>query len=229
MKCLRVSAVCKAVALAAVSVLALSGCAGVFHDSIVGNVKPVTVPPPAPALADGSIFQGNRSNRALFEDLRPHRVGDLLTVLFDEQVSASKRSQSSANRSSKTSFSPDLVPAGLERLGDYGMDIKSGTDFKGGGATSAGNTFTGTLTVTVVKVLGNGNLRVRGEKQIAINKGTEFIRFSGTVDPRHIGTNNSVLSTRVADARIEYVGDGYISDAQRMGWLQHLMLDIWPF
>jgi len=80
-----------------------------------------------------------------------------------------------------------------------------------------------------LELLSNGNLRVRGEKQIAINQGTEFIRFAGVVDPQVIRGDNSVLSTRVADARIEYVGDGYINEAQHMGWLQRFFLNISPF
>ncbi|WP_260459727.1 flagellar biosynthetic protein FliO [Enterobacter ludwigii] len=88
---------------------------------------------------------------------------------------------------------------------------------------------TGTITVTVNELLPNGNLRVVGEKQIAINQGTEFIRFSGVVNPRFISGGNTVPSTQVADARIEYVGNGYINEAQNMGWLQRLFLNLSPF
>jgi len=227
MKCLPVSASCKA--LLAAAVLALAGCAQLPHDSVVGEVPPVPVPPAAPAQPNGAIFQGNRGTRPLFEDLRPRAVGDLLTVVFNEQVSASKSSQSSASRDSETGFSPEVVPDGLEQLGQYGLDLQGTHAFQGSGGTQARNTFTGTITVTVVQVLANGNLRVRGAKQIAINQGTEYIRFAGTVDPRTIGAGNSVLSSRVADARIEYVGEGYISEAQHMGWLQRLLINIAPF
>ena len=81
----------------------------------------------------------------------------------------------------------------------------------------------------IPNVMNNGNLRVRGEKQIAINQGTEFIRFSGVVNPRTITAQNTVPSTQVADARIEYVGDGYINEAQHMGWLQRFFLNVSPF
>lgn len=70
--------------------------------------------------------------------------------------------------------------------------------------------------------------RVVGEKQIAINQGTEFIRFSGVVNPRTISGSNTVPSTQVADARIEYVGNGYINGAQNMGWLQRFFLNLSP-
>ena len=82
--------------------------------------------------------------------------------------------------------------------------------------------------MTVVDVMPNGNLRVHGEKQIAINQGVEYIRFSGVIDPLKITGQNTVSSTAVADARIEYVGDGYINEAQHMGWLQRFFLNISP-
>jgi len=210
--------------------LALTGCSHFVHKPVVAEMPPVQIPAPPPPAANGSIFQtASYGNRPLFEDQRPRMPGDVLTVVFNEQVSASKSSQSSASRKSESSFDPTVVPNGLSALGKLGVDLKGGHDFQGSGGSNANNTFTGTITVTVVQVLNNGNLRVHGEKQIAINQGTEYIRFAGTVDPRTISGDNSVLSTRVADARIEYVGDGYINDAQRMGWLQRAMLKVWPF
>lgn len=83
--------------------------------------------------------------------------------------------------------------------------------------------------MTVDRLLANGNLHAVGEKQIAINQGTEFIRFSGVVNPRTITGTNTVSSNQVADARIEYVGDGYINEAQTMGWLQRFFMNISPF
>jgi len=80
-----------------------------------------------------------------------------------------------------------------------------------------------------MQVMPNGHLRVRGDKQIAINQGTEFIRFSGLVNPRSITGENTVSSTQVSQARIEYVGDGYINEAQRMGWLHRILLNVSPF
>ena len=110
-----------------------------------------------------------------------------------------------------------------------GVVVSGANDFTGSGGSQANNSFTGTITVSVLEVMNNGNLRVRGEKQIAINQGTEFIRFSGVVNPRTVTAQNTVPSTEVADARIEYVGDGYINEAQHMGWLQRFFLNVSPF
>lgn len=217
------------IAIALGLALLTAGCAQLPRSSVVSQEEWVDIPLPPPARADGAIYQPDRGYRPLFEDRRPRMAGDLLTVVFNEQVSASKRSESNANRSGAASLTSTVVPDGLESLTDYGFDIEGENDFKGGGGASARNTFTGTMTVTVLEVLPNANLRVRGEKQILINQGTEYIRFSGIIDPREISGANTVRSTEVADARIEYVGDGYIHEAQHMGWLQRLFLNLSPF
>lgn len=214
------SAVTKSIAV--VLVLLVAGCAQLPRSSVVSEAIPL----PPPVEPNGSIYQAERGYRPLFEDRRPRMAGDLLTIVFDEEVRASKSSASNASRTSSASLTSSVVPSGLESLTDYDFDIEGNNDFEGGGGASAKNTFTGTMTVAVLEVLPNGNLRVRGEKQILINQGTEYIRFSGVIDPREISGSNTVLSTQVANARIEYVDDGYIDEAQNMGWLQRLFLNL---
>ena len=174
----------------------------------------------------------NYGYQPIFEDRRPRNIGDTLTIVLQENVSASKSSSASANRNGSTGISFDTVPRMLAGLfgGDRAStEIGGKNDFAGKGGAAAKNTFSGTITVTVQELLVNGNLRVVGEKQIAINQGTEFIRFSGVVNPRTISASNTVISTQVSDARIEYVGNGYINEAQQMGWLQRLFLNLSPY
>ncbi|MFA5494432.1 MAG: flagellar basal body L-ring protein FlgH [Porticoccaceae bacterium] len=209
--------------------LAVAGCAG----------KPLLAPAESPTVAvvhelpevetNGSIYQQRRGYMPLFEDLRPRRVGDIITIVLNEQVSASKNSSSSANRAASGSLILDQLPDKLDDLAKLGFDLSGDQQFSGGGGSRANNTFTGTITVSVQDVMANGNLRVAGEKQIAINHGTEYIRFSGVVNPRTIMGQNTVPSSQVADARIQYVGDGYVSEAQRMGWLQRFFLNVSPY
>ncbi|MBY5967865.1 flagellar basal body L-ring protein FlgH [Halomonas denitrificans] len=213
----------------ALAVLALSGCAQIPHASVVGEQEQIEIPDRPLPVANGSIFQKARGYQPLFEDRRPRSVGDILTIVLDEEVSASKNSRSNADRDGSSSLTFTQVPDGLEDLLDYGFEIDGDSDFAGGGGSQANNSFTGTITVSVIEVMNNGNLRVRGEKQIAINQGTEFIRFGGVVNPRFITTQNTVPSTAVADARIEYVGNGYINEAQHMGWMQRFFLNVSPF
>lgn len=190
------------------------------------QIEIVDRPPPIP---NGSIYQARQGYQPLFEDRRPRAMGDILTIVLDEQVSASKNARTNASRNGSASLDLAQLPDVLDTLAEYGFDIAGASDFNGGGGAQANNSFTGTITVSVLEVMNNGNLRVRGEKQIGINQGTEFIRFSGVVNPRTITTQNTVPSTQVADARIEYVGDGYINEAQHMGWLQRFFLNISPF
>lgn len=186
--------------------------------------------------ANGAIFQSAQpayyGYQPLFEDRRPRNVGDILTINLQENVSASKNSSANANRAGKTGFLASILPGFMQGwLGGSNteLDVKGNSDFTGKGGANAQNTFKGTITVTVDQLLANGNLHVVGEKRIAINQGTESIRFSGVVNPRTIGADNSVSSTQVADARIEYVGDGYINESQNMGWLQRFFLNVSPY
>lgn len=214
----------------------LTGCACLPRKPLVeGNTSAVPVAIKHSA-GNGAIFQTggtlNYGYQPLFEDRRPRNVGDTLTIVLQENVSASKSSSASASRDGSTGLSLSATPRFLSGLlGNGRLNTKANgkNDFGGKGGAAAKNTFSGTITVTVNQVLENGNLHVVGEKQIAINQGTEFIRFSGVINPRTISGSNTVISTQVADARIEYVGNGYINEAQQMGWLQRLFLNLSPF
>lgn len=214
----------------------LTGCAYIPQKPLVGGETSAAPTPVAAASVNGAIFQSgqamNYGYQPMFEDRRPRNVGDTLTIALQENVSASKSSSATASRDGSTDVGMSTVPGFLSGLvggGKADASLSGTNDFAGKGGAAAKNTFSGTITVTVKQVLENGNLAVVGEKQIAINQGAEFIRFSGIVNPRTISASNTVVSTQVADARIEYVGNGYINEAQQMGWLQRLFLNLSPF
>lgn len=182
----------------------------------------------------GSIFQ-NVSNAAtnrytpLFEDRRARGIGDTIIVTLNERTNASKRSGSNVDRSGGIDFSvPTVLGIPLSFLRGTTLEAESNNTFDGGGASSSNNDFTGTITVTVIETLPNGNLLVSGEKQIGINQGHEFIRLSGIINPINI-VSNTVSSVQVADARIEYRANGYIDEVQTMGWLSRFFLNVSPF
>jgi flagellar L-ring protein precursor FlgH len=211
----------------------LGGCAQVPREPLVQ--QPMTARPEAPmrvaAPVNGAIYQAGAGAPALFEDRRPRHVGDILTILVSENVNASKSSAANASRSGSASAELGLIPALFSGLISSAQDAnasgKNTMSAKGG--ANAMNTFNGVITVTVVDLLPNGNLLVSGEKQMLINQGTEFIRFSGVVNPRLVSANNTVASSQVADVRIEYSAKGYIDEAQTMGWLQRMFLNVLPF
>jgi len=210
--------------------LLLSACATTTPPTAVH--QPMSVQPHtrvAAPPANGSIFNAT-SARPLFEDRRARHVGDTLTVNIAEKTAADKRSSSSADRSFETELDIPLI-SGLPLKSAQGAALKGGssTSFEGAGGNAASNNFTGTVTVTVIDVYPNGNLLVSGEKQIGLKEGEEFIRFSGVVNPTTVTAANTVQSTQVADARIEYRGNGALDSAQQMGWLARFFLNILPF
>ena len=193
--------------------------------------QPMTARPPveAPPPADGAIYHAGYSQHPLFEDVRARNVGDTIVIAIAENTSAATKSASSANKSGSIGLTA-AVPVGMRVRLNQGASM-SGSDsnkFAGDGASSGNNVFTGTITTTVTEVLPNGNLMVSGEKQIAINQGHEFIRFSGVVNPAMV-IGNTISSTQVADARIEYKASGYLNETQVMGWLQRFFLTFLPF
>ena len=188
-------------------------------------------PTPAPITppTNGSIFQAS-GHRPLFEDPRARLRGDIITVAIVEKNSASRTSSSTTSKTSDIKAGVAALGAlSTKALSNAALGANTANTYAGKGDTSNENAFGGTITVTVIDVLSNGNLVVAGEKQIGINHNLEFIRFAGVVNPVTLQAGNIVESTKIADARLEYTGRGYIDEAQRMGWLSRFFLTASPF
>ena len=226
----------RTVASACSMLVLLAACAIAPPASVHQPMTARPAPPPQVTQPGGAIYQGDLvakpgySYRPLFEDRRPRLVGDVLTVNINETTAASKKSGSTAARTGSNDMSVTGL-SGLPGKGLLGSNLaaSSASSFEGKGDSASNNAFTGIITVTVIEVLPNGNLVVSGEKQIGINQGSEFVRFSGVVNPAMISPANAVSSTQVADARLEYRGNGYIDEAQTMGWLSRFFLTFMPF
>jgi flagellar L-ring protein precursor FlgH len=214
--------------------LGLSGCA---HEPAPHSIisQPSTARP-ALAVEDpeptGGIYQTRPGYgyRPIFEDRRARQVGDTIIVTLNESTTASKKSSADASRATSSALTISPI-TGLPTLGlaNASLTGTNTTKFAGAGDAAATNTFTGTITVTVIEVLSNGNMVVSGEKQIAVNQGTEFIRLAGIVNPANILSGNTVSSTQIADAKLEYKANGFVNDAQEMGWMQRAFLKVSPF
>ncbi|WP_348982329.1 flagellar basal body L-ring protein FlgH [Azoarcus sp. TTM-91] len=223
----------KALALIATAALALlSGCASIYPTPATMVHQPMTARPearPQMVSANGAIYQPAQV-RPLFEDRRARNIGDVITINLVERTTATKNANANASRTSNLTggitASTNMPLSGLN-----GLNATAGvtSEFTGTGAAGANNVFNGTITVTVIEVYPNGNLLVSGEKQVAINQGNEFIRFSGVINPFTVTGTNTVQSTQVADARIEYRGSGFIDESTTMGWLQRFFGVILPF
>jgi len=217
------------------------GCQSLPKPVKVDFAEPTTAVQPAPPTHiaqrpnSGSIFQ-KVSYRPAFEDPRARAIGDLITIVIVETVTASQVSQSTANRTTSGSagisaftlpYVSDVTP--ISDLTKLNIGTASANDFSGKGGTSSANTFTGTITATVVDVLPNGHLVVTGEKQIGVNQNVDVLRFSGTIDPTLVQPGNLVNSTQVANARIESKGRGAQAEAQTVGWLSRFFFSFLPF
>lgn len=191
------------------------------------SVAPVSV------STNGAIYQPQTRSLVLFEDLRARQVGDILNVVLAEATDAAKTSDTSVDKSSSSAIDNPLLAGKLRDFGGdntLGFDLSSQNAFGGESASNQSNKLNGSIAVTVAKVLPGGNLYVQGEKWIQINQGNEYIRLRGIVRPVDILSDNSILSTRVADARISYGGTGATADANKMGWLSRFFVSpLWPF
>jgi flagellar L-ring protein precursor FlgH len=212
------------------AVLAVAGCVTTTPPTAVH--QPMTVRPEprvAAAPMNGAIFNV-ASSRPLFEDRRARFVGDTLIINITEKTQASKISENKTERTQNVAVAVPTI-FGLPFKSAQGMALNASdtNKFDGKGQNTSSNDFTSTITVTVIEVYPNGNLLVSGEKQIGLKEGEEFIRFSGVVNPNTITGANTVQSTQVADARIEFKANGFIDSAQVMGWLSRFFLSFMPF
>jgi flagellar L-ring protein precursor FlgH len=185
-----------------------------------------------PPQNNGSIYQSGYDMR-LFEDNKAARVGDILTIKLQEVTQAKKADNLSAKKDVDIMASAPVI-AGYELSALTGNDpkteIAAKRDFSGDGRANQSNSLIGDISVTVVEVLPNGNLKVRGEKRVTLNQGNEYIRLSGIVRPVDIDTSNTISSDKVADATIMYTGDGAMADVSKMGWLNRIIYSPWfPF
>lgn len=210
--------------------LGLWGCAS---SKPVPDEQPAflpTIPQPvkAPEPQNGSLFS-DQSARYLYSDTRARRVGDILTVILQERTTSSKSANVSSAKNSQVGLSAGPVLGGPFRIGDVTAEtqLQGDRQFNGEAAAGQQNRLEGDITVTVAEVYANGNLRVQGEKWLTLNRGKEYVRLSGLVRADDIAANNTVLSHRIANARIAYSGTGSLTNSQRMGLLSRFFNSPW--
>lgn len=189
-------------------------------------VAPADLRPPPNST--GGIYQAGYDVR-LFEDPTARRVGDVLTVTLNENTNSTQRSKNKDEKKDSASISlPAIFGLGSLLLGsDLKTSMSSEKKFDGNGDNSQNNVLRGAITVTVVEVLPNGNLKIRGEKRIALNQGDEFVRLSGIVRPADISSNNIIDSQKIADATFMYTGEGATTDASTQGWVGRFFNSPW--
>lgn len=214
----------------------LGGCAVVPQPAKVDLAEPAAAPmvsqQAAPRPVTGSLYLP-AAYRPAFEDQRARHVGDTVTILIVENVTASQKSTSTNNRTTSIEAGITAVPGfnfpGSTAENKTRLGATSASDFSGKGGTESANTFSGSITATVAEVLPNGHLVVTGEKQIGVNHNVDVLRFTGTVDPRNILPGSRVNSSQVANVRVQSKGRGPQHEAQTVGWLTRFFYNVWPF
>ena len=207
----------------------LSGCSTVPQKDTADYAPTLPRSYDQERAASGSIYHDG-SARLLFEDVKAHNVGDLVTIVLTESTNASKSASTNTTKESTIEAEVPTIFGTMKGKDIFNQEIGMNRDFAGSGDSSQSNSLTGTLTVTVAEVYPNGNLLVRGQKRVWLNQGEEFVQVRGIVRPSDISADNTVLSTRVADAQITYSGRGAVADSNAAGWLSRFFQSpIWPF
>lgn len=211
----------------AIAALMLAPVPALATDKLPPDAFAPSAPPaPAPAPATGSIFHGGYV--PLTSGGRAGRVGDIVTIQLVERTAATKSNAAGTQRGGSVGLSPPSTgPLSLFDPSDIGMG--GNQQFKGQGSASQSNALSGEVSVTIAEVYPNGTMLVRGEKLLTLNRGDERVQISGIIRAIDISPDNRILSTRVADANIRYVGKGEIARASRQGWLQRFFSKISPF
>jgi flagellar L-ring protein precursor FlgH len=187
--------------------------------------------PEVPA-SNGAIYQVGR-DVALFENPIARHVGDIVTIVLNESTAA-KKSATTTTAKATTDTLPGMTllgsPVTIHGTPVLSNNINDASKFNGAGDSAQSNSLTGYITATVVRVLPNGNLLIKGEKQIWINQGSEYVRVSGVIRPIDLAPDNSIPSLKVGAARISYGGKGAVADANAPGWLSRFFNSPWtPF
>lgn len=221
--------------LTAISVMALLSACAANHK--VEEEDPFFAPimPEIPAedvVTTGSLYKTGWSN-GLYSDTKARRVGDIITVLLEENTQASKTAKTETTKETDATLSPLVgLNGAAPTIGGNTLQlgIESDGQFKGDAKSDQSNSLSGQISVHVMRSLPNGNLIIRGEKWLTLNTGQEFIRLTGIVRAEDISAENTIESTRVANARISYSGKGSLADVQEAGWLSGFFLSsMWAF
>lgn len=227
----------KSLLLIPATLLALAGCTS------TGEIKfderpdePAWAPVPVqnmmtPPPATGSIF-AQAYGVQLYGDKNAHRVGDVITIILNERTVSQKSNAANSSKSSDADLRAPVIGGNELRVLNNALsaNVNGSRSFSGSGQANQSNRLEGAISVTVAEVYPNGVLRVQGEKWITLTRGQEYLRVSGLIRPEDINLDNTVASSKLADARIAYSGTGELADSTRQGWLTRALNSGWfPF
>ena len=220
----------KKIILCFVSLLMLNNCSTYVEKAINKDFKPLvpTITEMQVTKATNGTIYSTSSPGLFSSDKRAHQVGDILTVQLNETFSSTKSVTSQSAK--EDSIGAEVGPTGiLKNFAGLGGSVSKSNSFKGSGSASQSNSLTGFISATVVKVYPNGNLEIKGQKRLRLTDGSEYVRLAGIVRPQDISSSNTVSSNLIAEAQIEYVGSGTLSNESSPGWGSKFVRAISPF
>ena len=240
----------KPVLLILLAAVLMSGCAQrikepapLANQDAAMREPPVETYAPRAIRSEGSIFSED-ARMDLYADVKARRVGDVVTINIVENSKANKSAVTSLGRANSVNARTNALlgwedPRNIPAIGgafdsmniNAGVGIDAGYDssFSGRGSTNRNENMTAKMSARIINVLPNGNLVLRGSQEIMVNNEKQYISIQGVVRPTDINADNTVLSTYIADARIEYTGEGDLTNKQREGWLSRALDSVWPF
>ena len=212
-----------------------AGCSTYVENEASLNFEPIYPSAhvsPEGGVPTGGIFKAN-GNGLFASDIRARDVGDILTVALNETFNATKAQTATSAKNDSFGVTlptalPNILTGGFDKNA-AGLNAGTARSFAGSGAAAQSNSLTGELTVLVTRVFENGNMEIAGQKKLTLNNGDEYVRLTGLIRQQDISASNTVLSNRIADAEIIYVGAGEIADSSRQGWLSRTMRNVSPF
>lgn len=206
------------------------------HGAMIrGDVQPLApmavmqVPVQATATPTAGAIYREGPGLRLYTDRKAREVGDIVTVTLSERTQANARATTQVTKASTNTMSGTVFGAPVTVGGQDVLDnsLANSRDFQGDGNSTQSNQVSGTVTAQVVQKLPNGNLVIQATKELFLNQGNELVQIQGIIRPADIGPDNTVLSTRVADARIVYGGRGPMARSNAMGWLDRFFNGAW--
>lgn len=219
------------------AVLLAAGCAS--HNETVRNAPPVPRTPQVDSRQPepGTIWPGEGARNNLFVDNKARYVNDVVTIVVSEVTTGTSSASTNTSRDASTTagitgllgIDKSLQAMNAKLNPSISLGGTASNSLKGKGDTSRGSTFATRITARVVKVLDNGNLVIEGWRQLKMNGESQYVVVSGIVRPDDITSDNLVSSQYIADARIDYVGDGVINEKMKPGWLTRIVDYVWPF
>ncbi len=207
--------------VAALVILLATACAGkTIPEPIIPESDPVKA-----TNTEGSLWPGENTKNAFFSDNKALRTGDLVVVYLVEKTTAANRTGVRTTRTLKDSIGVNTGGTSAPTA----IDMGGGEAFNGTGDNNRSDTLTSTVSAMVMEVMPNGNMKISGRRKLKINNEDQYVSVAGIIRPEDVNFDNSVVSTKIANADIVYDGVGDLNDSNRSGWVGRLLHTIWPF